>query len=308
MKPKISIIIPVYNAENYLKECVDSILNQAFSEYEILLIDDGSSDGSGKLCDEYEGRDERIAVCHQSNHGVSAARNVGIRHAIGDWIMFVDADDYLMDDALNNLYNIAKNSDADYIYGNTLQKSRTKEKLCIPKLKDRVWQNNYDRLVHFGLWGHMFKSSLIKDNNVLFIDGQAYGEDMLFKYSLLQYTRRMASISQPVYVYRENDLSVTKSTNKTRSAHHQLMATKYLFDFAESIDNSKFKRALYRSAKSSRRQIYCDIAFNSSVSDCCAITKDYYQILGNTLSNRFTLYYTVFFLRIKRGIKNLLIR
>lgn len=104
-EPKISIIIPVYNAEKYLSKCLNSILNQTYTNYEVILIDDGSSDTSGSICDEYAKREVRFKIIHQPNAGVSAARNNGIEHAQGEWITFVDPDDWLDNDFLS-LFNL----------------------------------------------------------------------------------------------------------------------------------------------------------------------------------------------------------
>lgn len=95
MIPVISIIVPVYNVEKYLSQCIDSILAQAFIDFELLLVDDGSTDGSGRICDEYANKDARIQVFHKKNGGVSSARNIGLEHAQGEWITFVDSDDWL---------------------------------------------------------------------------------------------------------------------------------------------------------------------------------------------------------------------
>ena len=93
--PKISVIVPVYNAEKYLHRCIDSILSQTFTDFELLLIDDGSKDGSGAICDEYAAKDNRVRVFHKENGGVSSARNLGLDNACGEWVTFVDADDYV---------------------------------------------------------------------------------------------------------------------------------------------------------------------------------------------------------------------
>lgn len=102
-KPMISVIVPVYNAEKYLQRCVDSILKQSFTDFELLLIDDGSHDRSGELCDEYGDKDNRVKAFHKENGGVSSARNVGLDNALGDWLTFVDADDTLSRDFLYHM-------------------------------------------------------------------------------------------------------------------------------------------------------------------------------------------------------------
>ena len=95
--PKISVIVPVYNVERYLRRCIDSILAQTFTDFELLLIDDGSKDSSGEICDEYAAKDSRIIVFHKENGGVSSARNVGLDNVRGEWVAFVDADDKISD-------------------------------------------------------------------------------------------------------------------------------------------------------------------------------------------------------------------
>lgn len=110
MKPNISIIVPVYNVEKYLNRCVDSILAQTYTDFELLLIDDGSTDDSGTICDEYAAKDSRIRVFHKPNGGASSARNMGLDYAKGEWIAFADADDYVMPEWLQN-YHVNENSD-----------------------------------------------------------------------------------------------------------------------------------------------------------------------------------------------------
>ena len=112
--PYISVIVPVYNVKLLLPRCIDSLLNQKFTDYELLLIDDGSTDGSGEICDEYGEKDSRIKVIHKSNEGVSKARNKGIDEAKGEWITFVDSDDYVGFDYLSNLYTCT-NPDIDLV-------------------------------------------------------------------------------------------------------------------------------------------------------------------------------------------------
>ena len=106
MNPKISVIVPVYNVEKYLCRCIDSILAQTFTDFELLLIDDGSKDSSGEICEEYAGKDARIRVFHRQNGGVSTARNLGIDKAKGEWIYFVDSDDVVLPSALGTFCSL----------------------------------------------------------------------------------------------------------------------------------------------------------------------------------------------------------
>lgn len=116
MVPEISIIIPVYNAKLFLNRCIDSVLSQSFENFELLLIDDGSNDGSELICDGYVAIDSRISVFHKSNGGVSAARNVGIKHCRGKFVTFIDADDYVGYDFLDRLI---AGREYDFVYGNS---------------------------------------------------------------------------------------------------------------------------------------------------------------------------------------------
>ena len=113
--PKISVIIPVYNTEKYLRRCIDSVLAQTYQDFELLLIDDGSKDSSGAICDEYASQDTRVRVFHKENGGVSSARNLGLDHARGEWITFVDADDWMADDMLQQMLDTADAEGADVV-------------------------------------------------------------------------------------------------------------------------------------------------------------------------------------------------
>lgn len=113
MKPVISVIVPIYNVEKYLPRCIESILNQSFKEFELILVDDGSSDNSGKICDIYAEKDERVKVIHKENGGVSSARNVGIKAVNGEYIGFVDPDDYIDREMYKNLYELCENNNCD---------------------------------------------------------------------------------------------------------------------------------------------------------------------------------------------------
>ena len=113
---RLSIIVPVYNVESYLSECIESVLNQIYPNYEMILIDDGSTDGSGVLCDELAAKDARIRVIHQENGGLSAARNTGIRNSTGDYILFLDSDDFLDPDATEELLS-CQSSGVDVLMG-----------------------------------------------------------------------------------------------------------------------------------------------------------------------------------------------
>ena len=122
MNPKISVIVPVYNAEKYLPRCIDSVLTQIFTDFELLLIDDGSIDESGKICNEYADNDKRIRVFHKENGGVSSARNVGLDKAIGEWITFLDSDDSLFADFFSSFAGLL-DSNVDFVTSSFVNES-----------------------------------------------------------------------------------------------------------------------------------------------------------------------------------------
>lgn len=181
--PKVSVIVPVYNVEKYIRRCVDSILSQTFTDFELLLVDDGSKDKSAVICDGYVTDDHRIRVLHKENGGVSSARNLGIEEAKGEWISFVDADDWIDSDYLENLLKVGRNSDIvisgfQYVLlrGGKLFFLNT----VTPSLK-----LSYDEL--FSLphlmstpWCKLFKTNIIKGNAVRFDEKMKMGEDRCF--------------------------------------------------------------------------------------------------------------------------------
>ena len=190
MNPLISIIVPIYNTEKYLSCCVDSILNQTFENFELLLINDGSSDGSGEICDKYAQLDIRIKVIHKSNTGVSDARNCALDIAVGKYVIFVDADDYwCMEDALERLYDVAEQYSLDIVRGEykavddqgNLLFSRSVSKYrmkYVNQILDSYDFLNYAVNGEFFLVPCLFRREII--GNLRFEVGRIFLEDMKF--------------------------------------------------------------------------------------------------------------------------------
>ncbi len=183
--PKISIIVPVYNVEQYLPRCMDSILAQTFTDFEVLLVDDGSKDRSGAICDEYAAKDARIRVFHKPNGGVSSARNVGLDEAKGEWVNFVDADDIVSDDCLEKLLAPA-DDEVDIVIGDFQPFGITFEKKA---LENRRYSNSLwgaclaERMktMPFGVpWGKLFRNGIIRTNGIRFDENIHFNEDSLF--------------------------------------------------------------------------------------------------------------------------------
>ena len=200
----VSIIVPAYNAEKTLNKCLDSILSQTFHNWELLLIDDGSTDSSGEICDEYAAKDKRVKVFHKENGGVSSARNLGLDNAKGKWITFVDSDDELLQKSFDI---IEKTSDCDLILGTYCNHLNNKCRLY--KLKIGIYTLNNGLLNFYAqnlrhvifnvVWGKFFKRDLIK--NLRFDIRMRIGEDTLFMMKYLNRIKKCAFIDNVLYKY-----------------------------------------------------------------------------------------------------------
>ncbi len=220
----VTIIVPVYNAEQYLDVCLQSIINQTYADFEAILVDDGSTDGSGQLCDAYATRDSRIKVFHQQNGGPAAARNIGLENSTGGFIFFADADDFLEENALELLIKAYQQYDADLVVG---EFNRIKNgdsgygdngifSQSGPLLKQDImdYTRNYlrkpNRFPLFAYsWGRLFKSSIIRNNNLVFNADLRTFEDVAFNFDYLIHVNKASLIKRAVYnhLVHENYLS-----------------------------------------------------------------------------------------------------
>ncbi|MFV0583738.1 MAG: glycosyltransferase family 2 protein [Parabacteroides gordonii] len=218
--PVFSIIVPVYNSECFLCECIDSLLAQTYADFELLLIDDGSTDRSGKICDEYGERDSRLHVFHISNQGVSTARNLGISIARGNYINFVDSDDWVTPDYLERYVEARIDYDYDLVYTEMVRVSENGGQEIIP-LKDFSAKNGGDLsgafvyLLECGEFGFTcnksFKREIITSNSVSFHKDFLIYEDTIFTSTYCLYINSIRLISSAVYFYRSVPTSLTKA-------------------------------------------------------------------------------------------------
>lgn len=207
MNPKLSVIIPVYNAEDTLERCVDSVLQQTFSDYEIIIIDDGSSDCSGKICDLYVVQDKRIHVIHQKNCGVSAARNAGIDAACGQYIMFIDSDDEIKQSFLKDYVVAIEKMDCDVIIGGyTKIKADGSRTVQLP-IKDGVCQSETWEYIckypeQFGyLWNKLFRRDIVQKAELRLRADLYSQEDLDFCLSYFRYCSQFGFVSNKDYQY-----------------------------------------------------------------------------------------------------------
>lgn len=213
----ISIIVPVYNVASYLSTCIDSILKQSYADWELILIDDGSTDQSGILCDTYANKNSRISSYHLPNGGVSRARNVGISHAKGEWITFIDGDDWISEDFLAHLFEpISQTPTLDLVHGGCLNYSE-KGKVTVNQQYERyLGSDSLYILTHFrGLAvSKLFKKGIIDKHHILFDNQVAIGEDYLFTLDYLPYVQEYCLIESTGYYYRCRPSSATQSKQK----------------------------------------------------------------------------------------------
>lgn len=247
---EISFIVAVYNVEKYIKECLESLKSLSGNTYEFIIIDDGSTDKSGVICDKFQEKDIRFKVIHQSNQGVSVARNVGIDAAEGKWICFVDGDDYIVTERLkNNIIPLLDESN-DIIYfaykqviGKTLathnipeasSSSFIKEPTDMRILKYAILNPDYKAVRQFkgvynfcSPWGKMYKAELLKKNSLSYPPNIIRAQDSIFNIRVSDFVQRIKFLPYEGYVYRRNMSSITNKYTPDMVDHCKSLIEQY---------------------------------------------------------------------------------
>jgi len=221
MQSKISVIVPVYNVDFFLERCIQSIINQSYRNLQIILVDDGSTDKSGEICDVYSGKDDRIVVVHQPNKGLVTARKVGLELADGEYIGFVDGDDYVEEDMYSELLREIQKSDVDFVHSGfylnnkliadfsyeVIDLENNRYDMYIEALRmDKIWPS---------IWSKLFKASVIKTVYAKVPDNASYGEDLVCLCELIGSAKNMLLLNKAYYHYvvRENSISNIKAND-----------------------------------------------------------------------------------------------
>lgn len=212
---KVSIIIPVYNASDSIRKMLDSILAQTLNEFEVLMIDDGSTDESGRILDEYSAKDKRFKAFHKQNEGVAMARQLGVDNAKGEYCIHADADDRMDSTMLEGLYTEAKAKDADVVIADYFVCSKQGETVCKQQPSDlspeHVLQDMFDNKLFGALWHKLVRTDLYRKYNAKFFKGINHCEDLLIWVQLLQHPEVMVSyLPKAYYHYVVNDNSITR--------------------------------------------------------------------------------------------------
>lgn len=218
--PAISIIVPVYKAETYIHRCLDSIINQTFKDFELILVDDGSPDRSGEICDEYAAKDKRIKVIHKKNGGVASSRQCGMDTAIGEYTIHADPDDWMELDMLECMYKAIIETKADLLITDLFYNKKTAEIYGKQPIQSTD-QEHIMRLMlselNRGLCNKLIKSNIYKKSNIRFLEGIDYGEDLVFWIQILQINNLKISYLPKAFYHYDlyiNSNSITKNSNK----------------------------------------------------------------------------------------------
>lgn len=241
LSPKVSIIVPIYNAEKYLPKCLDSIITQSINNIEIICINDGSTDDSLDILKKYATKDARIKLINQINSGQSVARNKGLDIATGDYIYFVDADDYIHPQTLEIMLNVALASKCPIVATNLNKKKRSFSEISASNIKYSVHKKPLSHILNkvwssSVIWNKLYKAETLKDWR--FIEG-IYFEDWPFISCLFSNISQYATIPQTLYYYNNNDYSTVRSTFTVKKLEDYVAGITFTHQYFQSPDKIK---------------------------------------------------------------------
>lgn len=235
-KPKVSIVVPVYNVEKYLSLCLDSLINQTLKDIEIIVINDGSTDNSLKIIEEYAQKDFRIKVVNQENAGPSKARNEGLKIAVGEYITFVDSDDWVDNDFIEKLYYASKNNDCDISVASIIRKRPISQKYRIHYIEEKIFTTLSEKIqvckipVCCYVWCKLYKKEILHDH--MFESGK-YFEDVLWLPEIIKRANKIITVPNINYYYRVNNNSIVKKIPSAKKQEDSYFAKKYIKKFFE---------------------------------------------------------------------------
>ena len=255
MIDKVSIIVPVYNIENYIRVCVESILAQTYESFELILVDDGSKDNSGILCDEYAAIDSRVKVIHKENGGVSSARNTGLQQAKGKWIMYVDGDDWIEPDMIESLIETAKATEADLVFGDYMKYGpyAGNHKLPTWSTDKKDSMSRYIAYSMTTIWGSIAKRSLYTEHSLKSPNGVSYCEDFHLIVRLCHYAKKIANVHRPFYHYRYRPTSIMSNMSRRTESDEQWVYQDIIRFFKEQGVYEDYRKVMsWRTLKSAQ--------------------------------------------------------
>ena len=258
--PKVSVIVPIYNVEKYLEKCINSLLSQTLEDIQIILVNDGSKDNSGTIAKKYaEKNKDKVIYVEKENGGLSDARNYGLKYATGDFVAFLDSDDYIEKNAYEEMYNKAIEENADYVECDFIWEYPNKAKID----KQYKYQNKKEMLsfVRVVAWNKLIKRSLIIEHNLEFPKGLRY-EDVEFTYKLIPYINKFAYVDKPFIHYIQREGSIANVQNER---------TAEIFTVLDEVIEFYKKNNIYEEYKEELEYNYARYLLCSSLKRMCKI-------------------------------------
>ena len=287
----ISIIIPVFNVEAYVRKCLDSVVNQTYKDLEILVIDDGSTDGSGKICDEYK-KDDRVSVFHTENHGLSAARNFGLDNANGEWIGFVDSDDWIEPDMYEVLLNRAEETGADIVecgyYYEYPKKTEERKKIdCLISGKEAVGELLQKKLSDV-VWDKLWRKECFE--KIRFPENRVF-EEYATTYRVFLETNTICDLPVSKYHYFQREGSLSKTHEMDNLVCYWLSHRERYEELYDRVDEVSQKKLLRNCASAAGRvwAYYCDcnkeeqIKYHNFVIDMNVFVNEHVSLFGDPI-------------------------
>lgn len=284
---KISIIVPVYNVEHELLRCVDSILNQSYANLEVILVDDGSTDGCPSMCDAFVMKDSRVRVIHKPNGGLSSARNAGLREASGAWILYVDSDDYILNDSCERLLAVGTKYDCDIVSADAIREfNGGQEYMVHDSLADGECYSSRDFIIksvkpcewYAPAWFNLYKRSFLIENNLFFVEGLLH-EDMEMQPRVFLAAKTVAYCAYPFYRYVDRASSIMNASKvDERVTAMEWIYSKWKSKF-EAIEDKKLASALNGHLAKCYLHSCCELGF---VLDVLGV--DRFFLLRNSLN------------------------
>lgn len=251
MSPRISIIIPVFNAENYLQDCLQSISNQSFDDFEILGINDGSTDHSLEVLNEFQKKEPRLKIFSQENSGVSVARNLGIVQATGDYFMFIDADDWLHPETVKIYFNTSEKEGSDIVISQFLKVKSTEKQTELTienfdrnEIEEKIFPQLIETDNYNSVCNKFYKKELIKKSNAQFPIGVRIAEDAQFNHQVFSLAQKISETQFQSYFYREVEGSATKNVlrNDYLQSNIAIYQHNYQKYFGSSLSEAKINK------------------------------------------------------------------
>ena len=295
--PKISIIIPVYNVEEYIERCLKSAIEQTIKETEIIIVNDGSTDKSKEKIEKYikENKD-KIIYLEKENGGLSSSRNYGLKYAKGEYVAFLDSDDYIEKEAYEQMYELAKKENSDMVQCGFLWEYPNKKKKAVVEIC-----KNKKELMEKGrveAWNKLIKREIIEKNDIKFPEGLRY-EDMEFFYKLIPYLNKVSYINKDFIHYTQRQNSIANTQN---------IRTKEIFDILDNINKYYEDKGIFEQYKQELEYNYVKVLLCSSLKRMCKIKdkkqrKELLELTWNNINKKFTNWRKNEILK-KKSIKN----